>query len=56
MDPRGPPDYYNLFAKLKDVEKKGVGNMLVSAARVGKIDVFSDEGVNPIEPGLFRAP
>ena len=39
---------YNLFAKLKDVETKGVGNMLVSAARVGKIDVFSDDGVEQI--------
>ena len=36
---------YNLFAKLKDVETKGVGNMLVSAARDGKIVVFSDAGV-----------
>ena len=30
------------------MEKKGVGNMLVSAARVGKIDVFSDDGVTQI--------
>ena len=33
-----PDRSYNLFAKLKDVEKKGVGNMLVSAARVGWCD------------------
>ena len=39
---------YNLFAKLKDVEKKGIGNMLVSAARVGTLNVFGDDGVKQI--------
>ena len=39
---------YNLFAKLKDVEKKGVGSLLVSAAQLGTIDVFGDDGVQQI--------
>ena len=43
-----PDRSYSLFAKLKDVDKKGVGSLLVSAAQLGTIDVFGDNGVQEI--------
>ena len=43
-----PDRSYSLFAKLKDVDKKGVGSLLVSAAQLGTINVFGDNGVQEI--------
>ena len=37
-----------MFAKLKDVKKDGLGAKLVTAAQLGKIDVFGDNGVEEI--------
>ena len=39
---------YLMFAKLKDVKKDGLGAKLVTAAQLGKIDVFGDNGVEEI--------
>ena len=39
---------YLLFAKLKDIKKDGLGAKLVTAAQLGKIDVFGDNGVEQI--------
>ena len=39
---------YLLFAKLKDVKKDGLGTKLVTAAQLGEINVFSDDGVEQI--------
>lgn len=37
-----------LFAKLKDIKKESLGAKLITAAQLGKIDVFSDDGVQQI--------
>ena len=37
-----------LFAKLKDIKKNNLGSKLVTAAQLGKIDVFSDNGVQQV--------
>lgn len=39
---------YLLFAKLKDVKRDSLGAKLVTAAQLGKIDVFGDNGVKQI--------
>ena len=39
---------YLLFAKLKDIKRDGLGAKLITAAQLGKIDVFGDEGVKEI--------
>ena len=39
---------YLLFAKLKDIKRDGLGAKLVTAAQLGRIDVFSDDGVQKI--------
>ena len=39
---------YLLFAKLKDIKRDGLGAKLITAAQLGKIDVFGADGVNEI--------
>ena len=37
-----------MFAKLKDINKDSLGAKPVTAAQLGRIDVFSDNGVQQI--------